>query len=89
MLAAAVVYDYGVNRDRDRAPSDAAHRRPYATPSGPASDVFRWQSLIRAKDAINAAYQQAAVPYAEMAAELWTFALEKGDPRQTVSSTLR
>jgi len=82
-LGALVVYDY---RERGRpAEMPAAGTRDKAPPIG----ADHWRSVLASREAIDRAYAGAAVPYAEMAAGLWTFSLEPGDPRQALEAAIR
>jgi hypothetical protein len=81
-LGALLVYDY------------SERGRPAEMPSAETGDeapvaADLWRRVLASREAIDRAYAEAAVPYAEMAAGLWTFSLGSGDPRQALEAAIR
>jgi len=81
-LGALVFYDY-TERGRS-AEMPSAGTRDKAPVAGD-----HWRRVLASREAIDRGYAGAAVPYAEMAAGLWTFSLESGDPRQALEAAIR
>ena len=82
VLALVVLIDYGgLNLSFGR----SSENRPKEV----SSKIEQALELVSAADQIDRAYRQAAVSYAEMAADLWTFALEGGVPEDSLSAAIQ